>query len=221
MTEWLKSFASDDLGKTIVGAALALIAVAFGAFLNGLKDLFVESAKRKRLAWLTAMRLTVILDRYVDECATHAADDGEYNNEGNLNLRYPEPDLVYPEDLAWTSLKKQIMYGAFSLQVRHDGTISTLNFTAREIALDPDRTEYFAEKGEMISRRGLDALELIRKIKKKYRVPTAERGEFNPRAIFKREIASYETRVAEREARRQEVPGFILTPPPAGFEPVK
>lgn len=218
MMEWLKSLAVDD-AKTIVGAAIALLAVAFGALLNGFKDLFVESSKRKRLAWLTAMRLTVILDRYVDECATHATDDGEYNNEGKLNLRYPEPDLVYPEDLAWTSLKKQIMYGAFSLQVRHNGTISTLNFTASEIALDPDRTEYFAEKGEMISRRGLDALELIRKIKKKYRVPTAERGNFNPHAIFKREIASYEARVADQEARRQEMSGFMLPPVPVGQRP--
>jgi hypothetical protein len=41
MSEWLRTFASDDLGKTIIGAVIALTAVAFGALLGTFKDMFV------------------------------------------------------------------------------------------------------------------------------------------------------------------------------------
>ncbi|NTF64963.1 hypothetical protein [Rhizobium rhizogenes] len=205
MLEWFKTFASDDIGKTITGAFIALAAVALGALLGVLKDLFVESAKRKRLAWLTAVRLTVILDRYVDECATHADDDGEADEKGYYRLRHPQPDLVYPEDLAWTSLTKQLMYDAFKLKVRHDGTISGLDFLYNEVASPPDYGEYFAEKGEKISRRGQDAVKLVGKLKRKYGVPTADRNEYSPQNTFDRVVEAYETRVAKREVRRQEL----------------
>ncbi|WP_141471790.1 MULTISPECIES: hypothetical protein [Sinorhizobium] len=187
---------------TVTGA---LIGVGLGAFLGTFKDVFIESGKRKRLAWLTAVRLTVILDKYVDDCTSNVRDDGYYDPQGERFPRVSEPDLEYPEDLGWTSLHRQLMYAAFRLKVEHDSTEKALEFIGSEIAFPPDYDEYWDEKKVLFSNQGLAALELIRSLKDHYGVPTADRRGYETRDTFNRMIAERQKEDADKEARRREL----------------
>ncbi len=204
MIEWLRHQASDEFGRTILTVSGALLAVAIGAFLGGFKDAIIESGKRKRLAWLTAMRLTVLLDKYVDDCAENVQDGGDYDQQGERQTRVPEPDLTYPDDLGWTSLHRELMYGAFRLKVAHDSADKALQFIGSEIAFPPDYEEYWDEKKVLFSHQGLAALEIIRSLTDHYGVPTADRRGYEPRDTFKRMLAEREREDAEKAARQRE-----------------
>lgn len=216
MIEWLRLQASDEFGRTILTVSGALIAVALGAFLGTFKDVFIESGKRKRLAWLSAVRLSVILDKYVDHCAENVQDTGEYDHEGVRHTRVRQPNLEYPSDLGWTSLHRQLLYAGFKLKAEHDSVENSLEFVGSEIAFPPDYEEYYEEKSVMFSEQGLAALELIRSLKDHYDVPTANRRSYNPRDTFERKIEERRKRDEERAAytaRMSKVPLDPTQPP--------
>jgi len=219
MIEWLRQIASDEFGRLILTIAGTLLAVALGAFLGTFKDVFIETGKRKRLAWLTAVRLTVILDKYVDQCVENVQDDGQYDNEGERHARVALPLLEYPDDLGWTSLHRQLMYAAFRLKVDHDSAGTNLDFISSAIAFPPDYGEYWREKRIVFSDLGLATLELIRSLQDHYAVPTADRGGYDPRDTFKRVLAEQERKDAEREARRKklELKRIAASEPPDTF----
>ncbi|MDI5924547.1 hypothetical protein QBK93_07615 [Rhizobium leguminosarum] len=219
MIEWLRQLASDDFGKTIITVSGTLVAVALGAFLGTFKDVWIESGKRKRLAWLTAVRLTVILDKYVDNCLANVQDTGEYDHENVRHTKVPQPELEYPADLGWTSLHRQLMYAAFRLKVEHDSVESGLDFIGREIAFPPDYEEYYEEKSVMFSEQGLVALELIRSLKDHYDVPAADRKGYDPRDTFNRKLNERRKLNEERAVymeRMSKIP-FDPTKPPGAF----
>lgn len=205
MIEWLRGIAADEFGRTLLTLSGALIGVGLGAFLGTFKDVFIESGKRKRLAWLTAVRLTVILDKYVDDCSENVQDGGDYDQQGERQTRVRQPDLDYPDDLGWTSLHRELMYAAFRLKVEHDSADKALEFVGSEIAFPPDYDEYWDEKKVLFSNQGLAALELIRSLKDHYGVPTADRRGYEPRDTFDRMLTEREKEAAEKEARRQEL----------------
>ncbi|MCQ1855832.1 hypothetical protein [Neorhizobium galegae] len=205
MIEWLRNLAADEFGRNLITIGGTLIAVAFGTFLGAFKDVFIEGGKRKRLAWLTAVRLTVILDKYVDECSACVQDEGSYDPEGYRHTNGAEPTLEYPGDLGWTSLKRELMYAAFRLKVEHDSVVKGLEFVGSEIAFPPDYEEYYSEKRVLFSNQGLATLELVRSWKDHYGVPTADRRDYDPRTTFDRMLAQRAKYDAEREARRQEL----------------
>ncbi|UFW65812.1 hypothetical protein RlegWSM1455_07255 [Rhizobium laguerreae] len=219
MIEWFRHLAADEVGRNLITIAGTLTAVAFGTFLGAFKDVFIESGKRKRLAWLTAVRLTVILDKYVDNCSENVRDTGQYDHKGERHTRVPQPQLEYPADLGWTSLHRQLMYAAFRLKVEHDSVESGLEFTGSDIASPPDYEEYYAEKGVWFSHQGMAALELIRSLKDHYGVPTADRRGFDPRDTFDRKLEERrkldEKRTAYME-RMAKIP-FDPTKPPVLF----
>lgn len=219
MIEWLRHLAADEFGRNLITIAGTLTAVAFGTFLGAFKDVFIEGGKRKRLAWLTAVRLTVILDKYVDNCAENVQDTGQYDNNGERHTRVPQPQLEYPADLGWTSLHRQLMYAAFRLKIEHDSVESGLDFTGSEIATPPDFEEYYAEKGVWFSQQGLSALELIRSLKDHYEVPTADRRGYDPRDTFNRKLDErnkLDEERAEYMERMAKIP-FDPTKPPGLF----
>ncbi|TAW65413.1 hypothetical protein ELI15_14055 [Rhizobium ruizarguesonis] len=205
MIEWLRKLAADEFGRIVITIAGTLTAVALGTFLGTFKDVFIENGKRKRLAWLTAVRLTVILDKYVDNCSENVQDTGHYDNEGVRHTRVAQPQLEYPSDLGWTSLHRQLMYAAFRLKVAHDSVESSLEFIGSEISFPPDYDEYYAEKRVSFSEQGLAALELIRSLKDHYDVPTADRRGYDPLGTFNGMLEARDKEDAEREARRQEL----------------
>ncbi len=219
MIEWLRHLASDEFGRSLITMSGTLLAVALGAFLGTFKDVFVENGKRKRLAWLTAVRLTVVLDKYVDHCAENVQDSGQYDPEGTRHTRVAQPVLEFPADLGWTSLHRQLMYAAFRLKAEHDGIERGLDFIGDEIAYPPDYEEYYAEKSVLFSQQGLAALELIRSLKDHYEVPTADRCRYDPRDTFNRKLEERKKRDEERAALTERMSKLPLAPgqPPSLF----
>jgi hypothetical protein len=198
--DWLWQLSENESGRTIFTGAVALGGVALGGFVSTATAISIERGRRTREGALAAIRLTVILDRYIENCETSALDAGEVDADGNYHNRYPLPDLTFPDEIQWTSLPRSLMYAAFRLKVDHDDTDRGLAFIYSEIAVGPDREEYFVEKRVVFPKLGLAAIELLRMLKDLFDVPLTDRSQYDPRDTFERLLAEKKQLDEDRKA---------------------
>jgi hypothetical protein len=127
-----------EIGKLALSAGLAT--AVFNQLIGWLREWRKEHDGAKRAAQYTAVRLAVILEEFVLDCANCLADQNLHESSaehaGSLHTRLP-PLRAYPDDLDWKSLNSALAARTLTLRVE-------ISFAQKSVALmweataDPD-----------------------------------------------------------------------------------
>lgn len=165
-------------------AVFGLVGVIVGAVLTWFQSARSERKARDRDARYLAIRVVCVLDKYIENCAEVAADDGlcdgQRDEEGCLSPQVsPPPAPAFSDDLDWKSIDHELMYRLLSLPSEADAANRMIS-AAAEHAFPPDYEEVFEERQFQYARLGLTAFALTEAIRKKYGIPPRELDYYDP-----------------------------------------
>lgn len=176
----------------IVGAALPLT--------SGWVTRYLE---KKRSAEHLAIRITCVLDQYIEECLDVAIDDGLYlgqrESDGTLSAQseHPKPP-EYPAEAVWASVEKRIMYAALALQTETTRAVRVIDSVV-PFSDPPDYEPFFETRRIEFSKLGLKAIAIADELRRTYKIFELDhQSELKVR--FEQSIAA----VQEAIQRRQE-----------------
>jgi hypothetical protein len=138
-----------------------------------------ERTSLRRQARYLAVRVVCILDKFTDDCASVAGDDGlcrgETRPDGCHQVQVPDPaPPAFPEDLNWQSIDCNLMYRILSLPNAMDGVVRLLS---SDDDLDtPPYDEYFEERQLQYAGLGLDVSQLAQTIRAAYAIPDLDQN---------------------------------------------
>ena len=165
-------------------AIFGLIGVFVGGLLTWFRDAWSDGRTLKRHARYLAIRVVCVLDKYVQDCADVATDDGlcqgQRNERGYLEAQVSKPPPpTFPQDLDWKSIDHELTYRLFSLQNESEAADRMISF-ASENAFPPDFEEVFEERQYQYAMLGLAAFALTQELRDKYTISARTPGEWNP-----------------------------------------
>lgn len=165
-------------------AIFGLIGVIVGAFLTLLRDTWSEWRARRRHARYLAIRVVIALDKYVENCADVATDDGlsqgQRNADGYLEEQVELPSApTFPQDLDWKSIDHELTYRLLSLSNEAEAANRAIGF-AWENAFPPDFEEAFEERQYQYAKLGLATFALTQELREKYGIHPKKLAKWNP-----------------------------------------
>jgi hypothetical protein len=100
---------------------LPLVGVLVGAGITWIRDALTQRTMRSRNAHYFALRVVCLLDKYIEDCATVAEDDGsspdQKDEEGSSHPRTDLPTApAFSPDLDWKSIDQRIAYKLVSME---------------------------------------------------------------------------------------------------------
>lgn len=202
--EWLTTFAKDDFGKVAITVCGTLLVTLFGVFLGGIKDIFTDYWKRRRLIRYHAMLLATTMDQLVDDCVNVVFDPKHEDDEGVAHATAPTPKIEWPGALDWASIPSELMYRCLLIPGMIKSAEASASFVASEIAGPPDYSEYFDELEDRYSKIGLAAVHIIRRLQDDYGVQYQEREHHDPQHVFETTIEKIEKSRQEQKAKQAE-----------------
>lgn len=196
-------------------AWFGLIGVILGSVITISKDSWALWRERRRDGSYSAIRLICILEEYANKCIDVAGDDGtaygrpagrwengEEVHEAQVATPHP-PD--YPSDVSWRSLDESLMHRILALPNKARSTDRYIAGRA-EHAHPPDYSEVFEPRQEGYARLGLDTLDIVAELRRRYGVVIESRtdlgNDWDPKAHLEGHIERFEKRDAERQERR-------------------
>ena len=157
-----------------------LLGVILGSLLAGFKDWLTHHLKRRDNGRYAAVRLIAILDEYARGCVSVVSDDG--TSEGrpagrtkdgeeyyDPQTKTPEP-LTFPDDIDWRSISFPLMYRILSLPKNARETNQYIAASS-EHSFQPFYNEVFAARQEGYAHLGLEAMNLIKDLRREFRLP--------------------------------------------------
>ena len=154
---------SESVVPSLISAASGLLGVFVGTAVPWLKEIFSE---RKHAHYL-AIRVVLVLDKFVEGCVDVAYDDGLDDKDRDLRYRVKEPNYPsFPEDIDWRSVKHDLMYRALSIP--RDLEIAKGYISASD---DINNWEGIEERQYQYISLGLAAAKLARDLRKTYGIP--------------------------------------------------
>lgn len=166
-------------------AVFGLVGVLIGVFSTWGQSWWSERRSTGRAAHYLAVRVVCVLDQYVERCAEVVSDDGlsfgQRNPDGCLEPQVPLPGPpMFPEDVDWKSIGHDLMYRLLAMPAEVEEADQAIEFVGSVVAFPPDYDEFFEERSYQYGRIGLKASALADELRKIYRIPQRERGDWNP-----------------------------------------
>jgi hypothetical protein len=164
---------------------VGLLGVIVGAVLTWGHGTWSEWRERARHARYLAIRVVCILDKYIEDCVAVTLDDGycEGRPGGEDGTAEPQvetpPPPAFPQDLDWKCIDHELMYRLLSLPRDVEAANQRIVY-ASENAFPPDYDEAFEERQYQYAKLGLAAFALTEEIRKRYKIPLQETGDWNP-----------------------------------------
>jgi hypothetical protein len=194
------------LGFDMATAIISLFGVIIGACLTFAGTIYVNHLNRSKDAKYLAIRISCLLDRFVDGCVEVVQDDGIPDFEG----RYPEcmvPNSTHPSleldsvDVDWRSISANLTYQILNLPSLIESANGDIHaITEYDIASAPDYSEYFWERQIQYSKLGKVADNLSKKLREQYSLPKREYGEWDPiGAMMKKGTEAIDKRTAAQK----------------------
>ncbi len=153
-------------------AFYGLFGVGLGAVLSFLWEwLRAKSENAKRAKYL-AVRVTHLLDDFVDQLALVSRDDGylgEPRDQACSSSDFPEAP-EFPDDVDWQSVDTQRAYDILSLENRV-AVAKNVIARASDNAFPPDFEEAFDERMEQAANLGSFAVSLADSLRRDYGLP--------------------------------------------------
>lgn len=196
------------MGEVWVGGLIGVGGVLVGAGITWAQAAYERQKQRDLDARYLAIRVVCVLDAYIADCASVAADGGRMDYEHSqliANVVAPEPP-IYPEDVDWRCIDQRLMYGILSLPRDARFAAEYMTHVAENAGSPGD--EYFEARSVKYSTLGLRAATLTDSLRAAFNIPAAEHGEWNPAEVMRQELSSHEAQKRKRAAE------FALAPPP-------
>jgi hypothetical protein len=171
---------------------------------------FLNKKDSKKAARYLAIRAVCVFDKYLEDCVSVVKDDGlchgQRTPEGCLEPQETSPGApVFPDDVDWKSIDHNLMYEILSFPSDVEAADRGIAFTWDVVASPPDYEEGFEERAFHYAQFGLRAYELAKKLRKTYRIPAKEYGEWNPVSELEEELQKIKEARARREKRNAEI----------------
>jgi len=152
----------------------ALIGVIVGAFLTVIIEILRENREKKKKAEFSAVRLTIIFEDFIQNCAEVVIDDGSVDGPSEDGCKYISvnaPDINFQSlDVEWQCLPFELLY-----EVLHFPTLlkeSNQKISAAfDIAYRPNYEEGFEERKFQFSRLGILAGQISKKLRAEFKMP--------------------------------------------------
>lgn len=204
--QWLKELYADEVGKTLVTVGVTLLVTAFGAFLGGFKDIFIDWWKRRRTSKYNAMLLATILEQFISDCLEVVWDDGYETPDGEVHQTASRPsEITYPKELDWPQITHDVMFRCLLLPAEIRSAEASIKFIVQEVALSPDHDEYFEEAQKRYSSLGLRAIHILKRLRDDFNLERFDRRDVDPFDVFTTKLANIEARETQRQAESTEM----------------
>jgi hypothetical protein len=163
-------------------AIIGLLGVVLGSVLTSFKDLVAHFITRRGSGRYAAVRIIAVLDEYAQKCVSVVADDGtcEGRPAGRTGqgeeyydpqVTSPEPP-AFPDDIDWRSISFKLMYRILCLSNTSRETDRYIAASA-EHSFPPDYDEVFSARQEGYAHLGLEAVDLVRELRREFDLPKA------------------------------------------------
>jgi hypothetical protein len=151
-------------------ALFGFIGVIVGALVPWLQSSLESRRTRERDAQYLAIRVACILDKFVEDCAAVAADEGQENQHGITEAATKTPEVQYPQDVDWRSINPELMYSLLSFQneVRAAEAATAAAWDWEDV---PEFTHYFETRGGQYGECGLKAAKLGQELRRMFKIP--------------------------------------------------
>lgn len=202
--EWLTTFAKDDFGKVVITVAGTLLVTLFGVFVGGIKDIFTDWWKRRRMIKYHAMLMATTLDQLIDDCMEVIYDPRHEDNEGVAQPTTSMPKIEWPPAMDWGSIPSDVMYRSLLIPGMIKSAGESAAWIANEVAGPPDYSEYFEEREDRCAKIGLAAVHLMRRLQDDYGVQFQERDHHDPQTVFQDTIDKIDKSRKEHQAKQAE-----------------
>jgi hypothetical protein len=201
------------LETSLISAGTSFVVLLLGHILW---PMIKDWRSTKSDATYLAIRVVCVLDKFVEDCASTAIDDGEENEKGESIARVTAPDPpTYPTDVNWKSINNTLMYKLLSLPASTERAANYVQ-NSTEDSFGPDYGEWFEARTESYANLGLQAHALSRELRKQYKLPAVEFLAWDPISRMEDELRKISSR---HELRAKKFEEFSkLAPPPAPSE---
>ena len=159
------------LETSLISAGTSFVVLLLGQILW---PIIRDWRSTNRDATYLAIRVVCVLDKFVEDCASTAIDDGEENEKGESIARVTAPDpATYPTDVNWKSINNTLMYKLLSLPASTERAANYVQ-NSTEDSFGPDYAKWFEARTESYADLGLQADALSRELRKQYKLPAVE-----------------------------------------------
>lgn len=163
--------------KLLIGT----VGVVLGALLTLLRDFWTDYRTRKRKAAYLAIRVTCVLERFIDGSVSVALDNGGADQQGCLHTTTLQPELNLEElDVDWQSLPLDLMYEILNFPSDIEEANKFIASVAEYVACAPYYEEVFEERHYQYSKLGLKAHDLATRLRAKYGMPQKKFENWDP-----------------------------------------
>jgi hypothetical protein len=165
----------------VMQAIFGLIGVLVGACLTLIQNIWLEWRARGRHAHYLAICVVIALDKYIEDCADVAMDDGlsqgQTNEKGHHEIQVSSPPApTFAPDLDWKSIDHKLAYRLLSLPNYAQAADRIIGF-AWENAFPPDFDELFEERQYQYAKLGLAAFALAQELRREYDISAQSFGD--------------------------------------------
>lgn len=197
----------------MIEAVIGLVGVVVGSVITISKDSWALWRERRRDGSYSAIRLVCLLEEYAYECVAVAGDDGTSEGRPAGRMESGEEFYVaqvatpklpsYPTDIAWRSLDERLMHRIMALPNKARSTDRDISSFA-EYAGSPDYSDVLERRMESYARLGLDTLDLVEELRRRYNISVESRADLGFDWDLKEHLESLLERFKERDAEREE-----------------
>lgn len=189
-------------------AIFGLIGVVIGACLTFVGDMIKRHIAKKKSAEYLAVRVSCLLDQFVDGCAEVVQDDGsiygQYGPSGMAEIQVEPPTLDFSTlDVDWHSIGSKLMYEILmlpNLVEEYEKHVRTIfNFSD-----PPDKEEAFENRQLKYGDLGLKALNVAQSIRDEFKLPNRLYRTWDTKEFLIKEQESLLQKKIKRERRLQE-----------------
>lgn len=178
--------------KTLVGTALGAGIVWFGEFVK-------SRFNKKQNAHYLAVRLTPILEQFLDRCYDVAFDDGTYagqpaGGDGTYKEQTKNPELQLPDDVDWKSINKKLLEEIMALPTETYSIYKNLIFEWEFQAVG-DNSEYIFARQLAFSKLAISIDAILSKVKKIIKQKPTHYEHYSPREKCSNFIREHEERM--------------------------
>lgn len=167
------------------------LAVAFFVYRLTLRK---EEAERRRHAKYLAVRVRLLLEAFVTDCALAAADIGDDDDTGGTSATVPSPVLAYP-DVRWDSIDPDLMRQA--LELAND--LAAAERTVDEVFAVVDSDAAHQTRQALLTPIGIRAVELTKAFGRLSGIP------YEPEELTLSKFATAQLAVEESKKRQAEL----------------
>jgi len=192
-------------------ALFGFLGVIVGSFIPWIKDSLQQRRSRTEQGTYLAVRVICILDEYVDKCVEVVQDDGTVMGQAaerdcdGYDLYTPQvrlpPAPIFPDDVNWKSLDSDLMYRILAFPNTARSTDKSICFVS-DTDFTPDNEELFETRMYSYANLGLEAIEIVEALRKRYSVTekSADKwdADWNPKQYLQQKKQGVEDMWAKR-----------------------